>query len=126
MKMRVISPKEHSEAFMAVASGRAAAFVMDEPLLYGERAKAERPDEYVITGTPVIKENYACMLRKDDAPFKQLVDEVISHLETSGEAKKLYTKWFLSPTPPNNVNMHYPLSPEMQELFAKPNDQAFD
>jgi len=126
MKMHVISPKEHSEAFMAVASGRAAAFIMDEPLLYGERAKAEHPDEFVITGTPVIKENYACMLRKDDVPFKQLVDEVISHLETSGEATKLYTKWFLSPTPPNNVNMKYPLSKEMQDLFAKPNDQAFD
>jgi glutamate/aspartate transport system substrate-binding protein len=126
MNMRVISPKEHSEAFMDVASGRAAAFVMDEPLLYGEKAKADHPDDYVVNGTPDIKENYACMLRKDDAPFKQLVDKVVAHLETSGEAEKLYTKWFMSPTPPNNVNMNYPLSAEMKELFAHPNDKALD
>ena len=126
MNMQVISPKEHSQAFMDVESGRAVAFVMDEPLLYGEKAKAAHPDDYVVNGTPDIKENYACMLRKDDAPFKQLVDKVVARIETSGEAEKLYTKWFLSPTPPNNVNMSYPLSAEMKDLFKHPNDKALD
>jgi glutamate/aspartate transport system substrate-binding protein len=126
MNMQVISPKEHYEAFQDVASDRAVAFVMDEPLLYGERAKAKHPDDYVITGKPPVSENYACMLRKDDAPFKHLVDGVISKMQTSGEAEKLYTKWFTQPTPPNGVNMNYPLSAEMKALFSHPNDKALD
>lgn len=126
MHMQVISPKEHSEAFHDVATDRAVAFVMDEPLLYGERAKAPNPQDFVVTGTPPVSENYACMLRKDDAPFKQLVDGVISQLQKSGQAEKLYQKWFMSPTPPNGVNMKYPLSAEMKALFANPNDKALD
>ena len=126
MNMNVISAKEHSEAFLDVQTGRAVAFVMDEPLLYGEVAKAPNPQDYVVNGTPLVKENYACMLRKDDAPFKQLVDNVVSRIETSGEAEQLYTKWFLKPTPPSNVNMNYPLSADMKALFAHPNDKALD
>lgn len=126
MNMTVISAKEHSESFLDVKTGRAVAFVMDEPLLYGERAKEAHPQDYVVTGTPPVKENYACMLRKDDAPFKQLVDRVVARMQTSGEAEKLYAKWFTQPVPPNNVNMNYPLSADMRELFAHPNDKALD
>ena len=31
-----------------------------------------------------------------------------------------------TPTPPNNVNMSYPLSAEMKDLFKHPNDKALD
>ena len=39
MNMTIISAKDHAEAFMNVTTGRAVAFVMDEPLLYGEIAR---------------------------------------------------------------------------------------
>ncbi len=62
--MQVISAKDHSEAFLDLETGRAAAFVMDEPLLYGERAKSRQPEDFVVVGNPLFKENYACMLRQ--------------------------------------------------------------
>ena len=126
MNMTIVSGKDHPESFLNVTTGRAVAFVMDEPLLYGERAKVSDPQDYVVLGTPPVSENYACMLRKDDPQFKQFVDKVIVKLETSPAGIALYNKWFMSPIPPKGINMNYPLSPEMKELFAHPNDKALD
>ena len=52
MGMNIISAKDHEEAFQALASGRASAFMMDDALLAGERAKSGRPAEFVILGAP--------------------------------------------------------------------------
>ena len=106
-------------------AGCAAAFVMDEPLLYGERTKAKSAGDWVVVGAPLQTENYACMFRKDDASFKKLADGVIADLQTSGRAEKLYNKWFMAPIPPRNINMNYPLSADMKALFAAPNDKAY-
>jgi glutamate/aspartate transport system substrate-binding protein len=126
MNMTVISAKDHAESFMNVTTGRAVAFVMDEPLLYGERAKSKDGKNYIVTGTPPVSENYACMFRRGDPQFKTLVDDTVSRMQTSGEMAKLYTKWFTQPIPPNGMNLQYPLSAEMKELFAHPNDKALD
>jgi glutamate/aspartate transport system substrate-binding protein len=48
--MFVISAKDHGEAFQMLQSGRAAAFYMDDALLYGERAKAHDPHKWVVVG----------------------------------------------------------------------------
>ncbi|MFC4706762.1 glutamate/aspartate ABC transporter substrate-binding protein [Paraburkholderia caffeinitolerans] len=126
MNMTIISAKDHAESFLNVTTGRAVAFVMDEPLLYGERAKAKNPNDYVVVGTPPVSENYACMLRRDDPQFKALVDDTVAKMQTSGEMAKLYAKWFTQPIPPNGMNLDYPLSQQMKELFAHPNDKALD
>lgn len=52
--------------------------MMDDALLAGERAKAKKPDQWEIIGTPQSKEAYGCMLRKDDPEFKKLVDDTIA------------------------------------------------
>ncbi|MGT0196442.1 glutamate/aspartate ABC transporter substrate-binding protein [Burkholderia pyrrocinia] len=124
MNMTIISAKDHAEAFMNVTTGRAVAFVMDEPLLYGEIAKDRNPGAYAVTGTPLVHENYACMMRRDDPPFKHVVDGVIAKMQTSGAAEKLYNQWFTQPIPPKGVSLNYPLSAEMKQLFRNPTDQA--
>lgn len=70
MNMRIISAKDHGDSFRTTESGRAVAFMMDDALLAGERAKAKKPDQWEIIGTPQSKEAYGCMLRKDDPEFK--------------------------------------------------------
>ena len=124
MKMNVISAKDHGESFLTLESGRAVAFMMDDALLAGEVAKARRPADWVITGTPQSREAYGCMLRKDDPQFKKVVDAAIAQAMTSGEAEQLYKKWFLSPIPPKGLNLNLPLSDDMKQLFANPNDKA--
>src|SRR6185295_17197494 len=52
MNMNIISAKDHGESFLTVESGRAVAFMLDDALLAGERAKAKKPDDFIIVGTP--------------------------------------------------------------------------
>jgi glutamate/aspartate transport system substrate-binding protein len=65
-------------------------------------------------------------MRKGDARFKALADRTIARLETSGEAEKLYEKWFRNPIPPKGLNLDFPLSDDMKALFKNPNDKAID
>lgn len=126
MKMNVISAKDHGEAFLTLETGRAVAFMMDDALLFGEMAKAKRASDWVVVGTPQSKEAYGCMLRKDDAGFKKVVDAALSKAMTSGEAEKIYAKWFLNPIPPKGLNLNMPLSEDMKALMKAPNDKAFE
>jgi glutamate/aspartate transport system substrate-binding protein len=125
MQMNIISAKDHGESFLTLQSGRAVAFMLDDALLAGERAKARKSGDWVIVGTPQSKEAYGMMMPKGDAQFKALVDETIAKAETSGDAEKLYQKWFKSPIPPKGLNLDLPLSDDMKTLFKSPNDKAF-
>ena len=125
MQMNIISAKDHGESFLTLQSGRAVAFMLDDALLAGERAKARKSADWVIVGTPQSKEAYGMMMPKGDAQFKALVDETIAKAETSGDAEKLYQKWFKSPIPPKGLNLELPLSDDMKKLFKSPNDKAF-
>lgn len=123
--MRIISAKDHGESFLMLETGRAAAFMMDDALLYGERAKAKRPDDWVVVGKPMSEEAYGCMMRKGDAAFKKLVDGALSKAMTSGEAAKIYAKWFQQPIAPKGLNLNWPMSDDVQALFKAPNDKPF-
>jgi glutamate/aspartate transport system substrate-binding protein len=126
MHMNIISAKDHGESFLTLETGRAVAFMMDDALLYGELAKAKRPADWVVTGTPQSREAYGCMLRKGDAAFKKVVDDAIAKTMKSGEAEKIYEKWFQHPVPPKGLNLNFPLSEDMKALFKNPNDKYFD
>lgn len=124
--MNIISAKDHGDSFNTLESGRAVAFMMDDALLAGERAKAKQPGEWVIVGTPQSEEAYGCMMRKGDTEFKKVVDDAIAQVEKSGEAAKIYAKWFENPIPPKGLNLNFPLSDSMKKLYANPNDKALD
>lgn len=126
MRMNIISAKDHGESFLTLETGRALAFMMDDALLFGEMAKAKRPGDWQVVGTAMSREVYGCMLRKDDAGFKKLVDASLARLMSSGEAERIYNKWFMSPIPPKGLNLSMPLSADMRSLFAAPNDRALD
>ena len=126
MGMNIISAKDHGESFLTLEGGRAVAFMMDDALLAGEMAKARKPDDWHIVGTPQSREAYGCMLPKDDAAFKKVVDAALTRAMTSGGAEKLYKKWFQSPIPPKGLNLNLPLSDDMKALYKNPDDKALD
>ncbi|MFJ5295245.1 glutamate/aspartate ABC transporter substrate-binding protein [Pseudomonas sp. RC10] len=123
MGMNVISAKDHGESFQMLESGRAVAFMMDDALLAGEMAKAKKPTDWHVTGTPQSYEIYGCMVRKDDPAFKKAVDDAIVGLYKSGEINKIYDKWFTQPIPPKGLNLSFPMSEELKKLIANPNDK---
>lgn len=126
MGMRIISAKDHSDSFRTLETGRAIAFMMDDALLAGERAKAKKPAEWVILGTPQSHEAYGCMLRKNDPAFKKLIDETVAAAQTSGQATAWFNRWFKHPIPPKQININFDLSDDMKALFASPNDKALN
>ena len=124
--MNIISAKDHGESFLTLETGRAVAFMMDDALLFGEIAKAKKPAEWTVVGTPQSFEAYGCMMRKDDPQFKKVVDTILAKVMTSPEIDKIYTKWFLSPVPPKGLNLNFPLSPDLAKAYKSPNDKAFE
>ncbi|MCL2871863.1 MAG: transporter substrate-binding domain-containing protein [Betaproteobacteria bacterium] len=123
-KMNVISAKDHAEGFLLVESGRAEAFAMDDILIYGLIANSKTPDNYVLSNDWLTIEPYGAMLRKDDKPFKDVVDRAFNKIFASGEVETLYKKWFLSPIPPRGVNLNVPLSPLLKKVFEHPTDSG--
>ncbi len=124
--MAVISAKDHGESFLTLETGRAVAFMMDDALLYGEKAKAKKADDWVVVGKPMSNEAYGCMMRKGDPAFKKIVDAALTKAMTSGEAAKIYAKWFQQPIPPKGLNLAWPMSDEVQALFKAPTDKPFE
>ena len=124
MGINIISAKDHGESFLMLESGRAAAFMMDDVLLAGEKAKAKDPNKWVIVGTPQSYEIYGCMMRKGDSEFKKVVDDALVATYSSGEINDIYKKWFMSPIPPKNINMNFQMSDNLKALLANPHDGA--
>lgn len=123
LRIATLPARDHGDAFQALESGRAEAFMMDDALLYGERAKAVRPEDWVVVGTPMSTEAYACMMRRGDPAFKAVVDRGLTTLMRSGEALKIYTRWFQAPIPPKGLNLNWPPSPALLQLYQQPNDR---
>lgn len=122
LNFKEVYGKDHADSFLLLETDRAVAFVMDDNLLAGLIATSKAPNDYAIVGEILNVEPIAIMLRKDDAPFKALVDETVGALLKNGEVEKLYTKWFLSPIPPRNVNLNFPMSSKLRELMKAPSD----
>jgi ABC-type amino acid transport substrate-binding protein len=119
----VISAKDHGEAFMMLQSGRAAAFYMDDALLYGERAKARDPHDWVVVGEAQSKEIYSCMVRKGDDQLLAAVNEALADVYRSGRIDGIYKRWFEQPIPPKGLNLEFPMTSELKGLIAKPSSE---
>ena len=118
--MFVISAKDHGEAFKMLETGRAAAFYMDDALLYGERAKARDPHKWVVVGKEQSREIYSCMVRKGDPQFLAVVNEALGDLYRSGAINGIYQRWFEQPIPPKGLNLEFPMTSELKAIIASP------
>jgi glutamate/aspartate transport system substrate-binding protein len=126
-RINVVSTFDRGDTPVSVLqAGQADAYMMDDVLLYATVHEAWRPEEWLVTGKPQSFEAYGCILPKDDAAFKKLVDQEIVRIMQSGEAESIYRKWLMSPIPPKGVNLNFPISKEMIDLFKSPNDKPFD
>jgi glutamate/aspartate transport system substrate-binding protein len=123
LNITIVPAKDYAEAFLMLETDRAAALVMDDVLIASFIAGSKEPAAYVVSPDAFSKpEPYAVMLRKDDSPFKKVVDAATAKLYTSGEGQKLYDKWFMSKIPPKGLNLNTPIAPELKAEFAKPSD----
>ena len=115
LNLTILEARDHDESFAAVADGRAAAFPMDDVLLYGLISKASQPDEFAVVGKFLSVEPYAIMLRKDDPAFERLVDRTLNEMFQSGEIRKIYARWF------STKELTVPMNAYLKEAFVVPN-----
>ena len=124
LNLNILAAKDHAEAFLMVETGRAAAFVMDDILLYSLVAGSKAPQDYVISTDALSVEPYGIMLRREDAPFKKAVDEAMIATYRSGAITPIYDKWFLKPIPPKSINLNVPMGDAFKKVIANPTDSG--
>jgi glutamate/aspartate transport system substrate-binding protein len=113
----------YARSMEALVEGEADIFVADDAILAGMRSQSDSPEKYVILDEGYSVEPYGIVLPKGDTQFKKLVDDVLIGLMKSGEIEKIYNAWFMSPIPPKNRNLNYPMSPLNKAAYANPNDR---
>jgi glutamate/aspartate transport system substrate-binding protein len=122
--MNILAAKDHAEAFLMVETDRAAAFFMDDILLYSLVAGSKAPPDYVISADALSVEPYGIMVRRDDPAFKKVVDGAMTAIYKGGQINAIYDKWFLRPIPPKGINLNVPMSAAFKKVIANPTDSG--
>lgn len=120
--LNILAVKDHAEAFLAVETDRAVAFVMDDVILAGFVSGAKNPSIYAISNEGLSVEPYGFMVRRDDPTFKAVVDGAIAEVSRNGQITTIYGKWFLEPIPPRGNALAMPMSDALKKVIAKPTD----
>ncbi|MCX7218089.1 MAG: amino acid ABC transporter substrate-binding protein [Burkholderiales bacterium] len=126
LDLQLIEGNDHQNSFEMVDSGKAAAFPMDDVLLYGLRANSKDPAKFSILGDALSTEPYAIILRKDEPAFKSFIDKEMARLMLEGEITRLYDKWFKSAIPPKNINLNMGMNSLMRDNLRFPSDKVAD
>jgi glutamate/aspartate transport system substrate-binding protein len=116
LNIKFLNAKDHAESFLTVESGRAAAFSMDDVLLYGLIAKAKKPKDFDVVGDYLSYDPYGIMFRKNDADFAIVAYRALAGLMRSGEINKIYDKWFIGKLP-SGETIGMPMSPLLKIGF---------
>ena len=121
-----LTAKDNSEGFLLLEFGRADAFVADGQILATLISTSKEPAQYKLLDQVLSIEPIAIMLPKGDAAFKKAVDQSITAMAKSGEAARLYDKWFLKPIPPQNVAVGLPATDLTKAAWANPTDKPME
>lgn len=113
INIKTLMVKDHPQGWLSVESGRADAYASDDVLLYGLISKSKNPDQFQVTGRFLSFDPYGIMVPQNDSLYRRLGTVTLADLMRSGEAKKIYDKWF-NPGP-TNINM--PMSATLTTAF---------
>jgi len=91
----VVTFETTQQAFLALQQGKGAGYVNDEASIVNDYAKlGPAKKDYTILSQSISVEPLALGLRKGETALKAQVDGVLRELESSGEAEKLFFKWY--------------------------------
>ena len=105
----VLSFDDYPQAFLALQQGKVQAVTTDEAILAGILSKAPNKDQFEIPNVQISDEPYGLGMRKGDKNFVDFVNKTILEMEKSGEAKKIFDKWF-GPTTPFHLQRNFKIT----------------
>lgn len=120
LDLRFVAAKDHDEGFIAVESGRAVAFALDDILLHGLVAQAKNPRDFEVVGDLLSYEPYALVYRANDDAFGLVVRRALARLfgepgQCNGPIRAIYRKWFVDP-PATGRALGLPMSPLLEAV----------
>lgn len=93
--VEVVTFETAGQAYLGLQQGKGAGYVDDEVSLLNNYAKlGAAQKDYLVLPQNISKEVLAFGIRKGERGFKTAVDNVLRGLEKSGEAEKLFFKWY--------------------------------
>ena len=118
--IRFLNAKDHAESFLAVESGRAVAFAMDDILLYGLVAKSKAPRDFEVVGDFLSYDPYGIMFRTNDDAFGVVARRAVARFfgepgVCNGPIKATYRKWFVDKLP-SGETLNLPMSPQLEAV----------
>ena len=91
----IVTFESTQQAFQALQQGKGTAYINDEVSLLADFAKlGEKSKDYVILPQNLSVEPLAFGIKKGEAAVKVAIDDSLRSLEKSGEANKIFLKWY--------------------------------
>ena len=90
----LIVVKDYAEGLAALEAKKADAFATDDIVLFGLLAKSAVKGDLEVVGRNLTYDPYGIMIRRNDPDFRLAVSRALARAFRSGEAGKLYAKWF--------------------------------
>jgi ABC-type amino acid transport substrate-binding protein len=109
---KLVEFPDQPAAFQALTQGQVQAYTNDGIQLAGLKAKAPRPDEWIVVGDFYSYEPYGMALRRNESDFRQIVNVGLMDAISSGLYFEIYDKWF---GPKSEIP--YPLTAESKRFL---------
>ena len=109
---KLVEFPDQPAAFQALAQRQVDAYTNDGIQLAGLRAKAPKPDDWIVIGEFYSYEPYGMAMRKNDADFRQLVNVGLMDAIASNLYFEIYDKWFGA-----KGEVPYPMTPETKRFL---------
>ncbi len=90
----ILSFDDYPSAFLALQQGKVVAVTTDESMLAGLLGKAPNKEAFEIPDIRISDEPYGLGIRKGDKGLLDAVNATLLEMEKSGEAAKIFGKWF--------------------------------
>jgi polar amino acid transport system substrate-binding protein len=95
----VLSFDDYPQALLALEQGKVSAVTTDEAILAGILSKAPNKAQFEIPNVQISDEPYGLGMRKGDRHFVDFVNKTLLEMEKTGEAARIFNKWFGPGTP---------------------------
>jgi ABC-type amino acid transport substrate-binding protein len=90
---KLVEFPDQPAAFQALAQGQVQAYTNDGIQLAGLKAKAPKPDEWLVVGEFFSYEPYGMAMRKNESDFRHAVNVGLMDAIESGRYFEIYEKW---------------------------------
>lgn len=109
---KLVEFQDQPAAFQALSQRQVDAYTNDGIQLAGLKAKAAKPDDWVVAGDFFSYDPYGLAMRKNDSDFRQVVNVGLMDAISSGLYFEIYEKWFGAKS-----DVPYPLTPENKRFL---------